>query len=51
VRREWPGSRTALGVGRASSVHESTNLAEVRLRAARLGANEVHLLPSTRGSR
>ena len=47
VRREWPGSRSALGVGRASSVHESMNLAEVRLRAARLGANEVHLLPAS----
>ena len=47
VRRDWPGSRSALGVGRASSVHESMNLAEVRLRAARLGANEVHLLPAS----
>jgi hypothetical protein len=46
VRREWPGTRSAVGVGRATSVHESTNLAEVRLRAARLGANEVHLLPA-----
>lgn len=45
VRREWPGSRNLLGMGRATSVHESTNLAEVRLRAARLGANEVHLVP------
>jgi hypothetical protein len=41
------GTRTALGVGRAKSVHESTNLAEVRLRAARLGTNEVHVLPAS----
>ena len=46
VRREWPGTRNVLGVGRATSVHEGTNLAEVRFRAARLGANEVHLLPA-----
>ena len=46
VRRDWPGTRNVLGVGRASSVHESANLAEVRERAARLGANEVHLLPA-----
>jgi hypothetical protein len=27
VRRDWPGIRSALGVGRATSVHESINLA------------------------
>jgi hypothetical protein len=47
VRREWPGTRSALGVGRATSIHESANLAEVRLRAGRLGATEVHVLPSS----
>ena len=47
VRRDWPGTRNVLGVGRATSVHDSMNLAEVRLRAARLGANEVHLLPAS----
>jgi hypothetical protein len=48
VRRDWPGTRNAVGIGRATSVHESINLAEVRLRAARLGANEVHVLPASR---
>jgi hypothetical protein len=47
VRREWPGTRNAVAVGGATSVHESINLAEVRMRAARLGANEVHLLPAS----
>jgi hypothetical protein len=46
VRRDWPGARSVLDVGCAKSVHESINLAEVRWRAARLGANEVHLLPA-----
>jgi hypothetical protein len=46
VRREWPGTRNVLGVGRAGSLHESINLAVARLRSARLGANEVHLLPA-----
>jgi len=47
VRRDWPGTRSVLGVGRAGSMHESVNLAAVRFRAARLGANEVHVLPAT----
>ena len=46
VKRDWPGVRNVLGVGRATSVHETVNLADVRLRAARLGANEVHILPT-----
>ena len=46
VRRDWPGTRNVLSVGRAMSAHESSNLAAVRLRAARLGANEVHVLPA-----
>jgi hypothetical protein len=46
VRREWPGMRHVQAIGRAGSRHESINLATVRLRARRVGANEVHLLPS-----
>jgi hypothetical protein len=46
VKRDWPGTRNVLGVGRAMSPHESSNLAAVRLRAARLGADEVHVLPA-----
>jgi hypothetical protein len=45
VRREWPGMRHVQAIGRAGSLHESINLATVRLRARRVGANEVHLLP------
>jgi hypothetical protein len=45
VKRDWPGTRNVLGVGRAMSAHDSSNLAAERLRAARLGANEVHVLP------
>jgi hypothetical protein len=46
VKRDWPGTRNVLGVGRAMSAHDRSNLAAVRLRAARLGANEVHVLPA-----
>lgn len=46
VRRDWPGIRSVVGIGRAASVHDSVNLAQVRLRAAWLGASEVHVLPS-----
>ena len=46
VKCDWPGTRNVLGVGRAMSVHASINLADARLRAARLGANEVHVLPA-----
>ena len=46
VKRDWPGTRKVLGLGRAMSSHENSNLAGVRLRAARLGANEVHVLPA-----
>ena len=46
VKRDWPGTRKVLGVGRAMSAHDRSNLAAVRLRAARLGANEVHILPA-----
>ena len=51
VKREWPGVRNVLGVGRASSEHATQNLAGVRLRAARLGANEVHVLPRSKSLR
>jgi hypothetical protein len=46
VKCDWPGTRNVVGVGRAMSAHDSSNLAAVRLRAARLGANEVHVLPA-----
>jgi hypothetical protein len=45
VKRDWPGMRNVLGVGRAMSVHDTINLADVRVRAARVGANEIHVLP------
>ena len=45
VSREWPGLRNVVAVGRAQSPHETINLADVRRRAAQLGANEVHVLP------
>ena len=45
VRREWPGVRHVLAIGRAQSAHETVNLADIRRRAAQLGANEVHILP------
>ena len=45
VQREWPGMRNVLAVGRARSDHETVNLADIRRRAAQLGANEVHILP------
>jgi len=38
--------RDVLKAGRARSPHESLNLARVRHMAARLGATEVHILPS-----
>ena len=45
VQREWPGMRNVLAVGRARSPHETVNLADIRRRAAQLGATEVHVLP------
>lgn len=45
VKREWPGLRNVLAVGRAQSAHETINLADVRQKAAQLEANEVHVLP------
>jgi hypothetical protein len=43
VRRNADGSRTALRVGRTTSQCGSLNRADLRQRAARLGANEVHV--------
>lgn len=43
VKRHEGGQRTVLAIGRASNTASSLNLAEVRQRAAQLGANEVHL--------
>jgi hypothetical protein len=44
VRRTWPGRRDILLAGQAKSPHADLNLARVRQTAARLGANEVHIL-------
>ena len=46
VKRDWPGVRNVLGVGCATAEHAIENLARVRLNAAGLGANEVHVLPA-----
>jgi hypothetical protein len=44
VERKWWGQREVLKIGRARSPHQSLNLGRVRQTAARLGANEVHIL-------
>jgi hypothetical protein len=46
VERRWWGQRDVLKIGRARSPHGSLNLARVRHTAARLGATEVHILPT-----
>ena len=43
-RKPW-GERAVLSFDCATSQHLSVNLARLRLNGARLGANEVHLLP------
>lgn len=43
VQRDRHGRRTALRVGLGQSDAPSLNLAQVRQRAAQLGANEVHV--------
>lgn len=43
VKRDRDGARTPLRIGTASADAWSLNLAEIRHRAAQLGANEVHL--------
>ncbi len=49
VRRDGVGRRSVLAIGHLTNAAASLNLAEIRHRAARLGANEVHvhLLAST----
>lgn len=43
VHREKSGRRTVLAISHATHAAGSLNLAEIRQRAARLGANEVHV--------
>lgn len=43
ARRESEGQRTLLAIGRMLSESPSVNLADIRQRAATLGANEVHI--------
>ncbi len=53
VKREANGARAALRIGTVSAEAWSLNLAEIRHRAAQLGANEVHvhLIAGDAGSR
>ena len=46
VERRWWGQRDVLKIRWARSPHESVNLARLRHTAARLGATEVHVLPT-----
>jgi hypothetical protein len=43
VKRHGNGQRTVLSIGRAVQNTGALNLAEIRLRSAQLGANEVHV--------
>lgn len=43
VKRHTDGHRTVLSIGRAVHGSGPLNLAEIRLRSAQLGANEVHV--------
>lgn len=43
VRRDGIGRRTVLAIGHLTHDASSLNLAEIRHRGARLGANEVHV--------
>ena len=43
VKRHLDGQRTVLSIGRAVQSTGALNLAEIRLRSAQLGANEVHV--------
>jgi hypothetical protein len=43
VRRDGAGRRSVLAIGNLTHEASSLNLAEIRQRAARLGANEVHV--------
>lgn len=43
VHRDGAGHRSVLAIGHVTHEAGSLNLAEIRFRAARLGANEVHV--------
>jgi hypothetical protein len=43
VSRDGSGHRAVLAIGHVTHEAGSLNLAEIRFRAARLGANEVHV--------
>ena len=43
VKRHSDGQRTAISIGRVMNEAPTLNLAEIRLRSAQLGANEVHV--------
>lgn len=43
VKRHSNGQRTVISIGRATHEAATLNLAEIRLRSAQLGANEVHI--------
>ena len=43
VKRHIDGQRTVISIGRAIHAIGTLNLAEIRLRSAQLGANEVHV--------
>lgn len=43
VKRHSDGHRTVVSIGRATSEAGTLNLADIRLRSAQLGANEVHI--------
>lgn len=43
AKRHSDGHRTVVSIGRATSETGTLNLAEIRLRSAQLGANEVHI--------
>jgi hypothetical protein len=43
VKRHSDGNRTVISIGRAAHEAGTLNLAEIRLRSAQLGANEVHV--------
>jgi hypothetical protein len=43
VKRHVDGHRTVISIGRAAYSTGTLNLAEIRLRSAQLGANEVHI--------
>lgn len=43
VKRHLDGRRTVLSIGRAAHSCATLNLADVRMRCAQLGANEIHV--------